>query len=422
MKAEYPVLPSGTLSDRCEEWDKARRARVDLPEMPSVAASPVETARIWLDLISAGVHVDFPWKPLVEAHVESGVKTLEQVESRDDPIVPSSIIISRNVARQGTLFGTPSYLARNSTGRLMYVEGWSEQHVENSLLRPPQYPVLPLQLYDLGVSQVKGADGKKVEKRGRGAPLALRIFLEAVFSVPLDERPGKNDLPRGMYLPPITLRDFLVMIYGEKANLYRPATHWHRIREALHVLGSSEARIPITTGVDSKGRRMGMDWQVVNPVGIPTHGYMDETVVFRVNMPPGSHNGPLVDRPKLREAGRVSAPLYRLNLSLAAYWWDPGRLRFPVGRGKNRKWVQSKQADRYPPVTDADLVAMCFPTGDMSVLTKTTAAGQRLNRARKALSQAIESGLCVRAANGAILPGTSWAGWAPGAESDLSVE
>ena len=54
-------------------------------------------------------------------------------------------------------------------------------------------------------------------------------------------------------------------------------------------------------------------------------GHRSERVQLAVDLPPGSGKGPLIDRPALRAAGVVSAPAYRLALSLSALWRQPGK-------------------------------------------------------------------------------------------------
>ena len=63
------------------------------------------------------------------------------------------------------------------------------------------------------------------------------------------------------------------------------------------------------------------------------------------------------------EAGVESAPAYRLALSLAFWWHDPGKMRVPIPRGGNRGklWRQTRRVERYPVVTNTELLAMTYP-------------------------------------------------------------
>ena len=94
---------------------------------------------------------------------------------------------------------------------------------------------------------------------------------------------------------------------------------------------------------------------------LPRDGRLDDWVQFVVDLPPGSERGALVDRTALRKAGVESAPSYRLALSLAFWWHDPGKMRTPTqrgGKGRGKLWRQTRQVERYPVVTDAELIAI----------------------------------------------------------------
>ena len=79
-----------------------------------------------------------------------------------------------------------------------------------------------------------------------------------------------------------------------------------------------------------------------------------------VDLPPGSGNGPQVSN-NLRLWGVKSAPAYRLLINLAYQWHNPGVTIIPVGKGKARRWVQVEDPERYPTITDSDLVVSHLP-------------------------------------------------------------
>ena len=62
---------------------------------------------------------------------------------------------------------------------------------------------------------------------------------------------------------------------------------------------------------------------------------------------------------KLGAWGVRSAPAYNALLNLAYRWFDPGVNRYPVGRGGH--YVQAQDSDRYPELSDADVVAITRP-------------------------------------------------------------
>ena len=100
---------------------------------------------------------------------------------------------------------------------------------------------------------------------------------------------------------------------------------------------------------------------MVSVTGIPRgSGALDDSVRIIVDLPAGSGNGPQVSD-NLRTWGVRSAVAYRLLINLAFHWHEPGRTHYPVGRGKNRHWLQSDNPEHYPPLTDAQLVAFSLP-------------------------------------------------------------
>ena len=205
-------------------------------------------------------------------------------------------------------------------------------------------PCLPLALYDLG-------DAPSTS-RGPSAPIPLRIFVEAVLAVPMDSR--ANDSPVAMR---VTLRDLLSWLYPNPRKP-RPNEYWPRLMAAFEALESPEARIPwYDTETGHGGLR-----RIVNISDIPRGpGKLDDLISIVVDLPPGSGNGPQVSD-NLRYWGVKSAAGYRALLNLAYRWFEPGRTHFPVGRGRNRHWVQASDPDRYPALTDDELIALCFPT------------------------------------------------------------
>ena len=91
-------------------------------------------------------------------------------------------------------------------------------------------PALPLALYDLG--------GGPTISRGRAAPLALRMFVESVLSVPMHER--ERGQPVAMS---VSLREFLQWLYPTRTPT--PAEYWPKLMRAIEALDSWDARIPL---------------------------------------------------------------------------------------------------------------------------------------------------------------------------------
>ena len=209
-------------------------------------------------------------------------------------------------------------------------------------------PALPLTLYDLGA-------GSAEEKRSQSAPLALRLFVESILAVPMGNR--NRGQPVAMS---VSLRELLAWLYPGNRQP-RPNEYWPRLMQAIEALDSPQARVPL---YDPGAKRTDLR-RVVSVTGIPRGaGALDDSVRIIVDLPAGSGNGPQVSD-NLRTWGVRSAVAYRLLINLAFHWHEPGRTHYPVGRGKNRHWLQSDNPEHYPPLTDAQLVALAYPISEI---------------------------------------------------------
>ena len=202
-------------------------------------------------------------------------------------------------------------------------------------------PALPLQLYQLGQATKHGG--------GRGAPLPLRLFIEAVMAVDMKDR--RSDNPVALQ---VTLRDLLNRLYPGPRKP-RPNEYWPRLVQAAEELDSMDARFPWQ---DPKTGHVTL-LRVVSVGGIPRGpDALDDLVRIVVDLPPGSGSGPLIT-PTLGAWGVRSAPAYNALINLAYRWYDPGVTRHPVGGG--RWWMQTLDPERYPELTDADVVTITKP-------------------------------------------------------------
>ena len=218
-------------------------------------------------------------------------------------------------------------------------------------LRMPDFPdvdatdgalALPVQLFDLGVGREKSY--------GNGAaPLALRLFVEALLALKVEDR-GR----RAVFT--VKLRDLLDRLYPNGRP--SPARYWPRLREAAELISSNNARIP---WYDHE-RRTGGLWQAVTVRNIPRGpGALDDRVTMEVYLPPTARRGPPVS-PNLPAWGMKSARAYRLLLNLPAHWWEEGTTYKPMGEGA--PWGMTHDADAYPVTTESGLVRMAHPTSE----------------------------------------------------------
>ena len=293
-----------------------------------------------------------------------------KVNRRTDPILPAKLAMVDPIDRRaGTLFSVAAHTLDSPTGQRI-LPGFGNEY------DPQHGPALPLRLYDLGA----GAAGLQ---GGRGAPLALRLFIEAVLSVPLADR----DQPVNM---DITLRELLAWMYPNGAPA--PNKYWPLLNEAVEAIEHPSARIDWWDPVRKRGGRR----RVVSVTDIPRGpGALDDLITLTVNLPPGSEQGPIIDRQRLRQWGLRSAPIYRAQIGLAYHWYWPGVTRMPIRDGKH--WWQIQDPERYPLATPAMLRSLLFPTSTQR---------QRRNlegKAREHLKRMIEAG-DVRLIQGRLLP------------------
>ena len=286
--------------------------------------------------VDDGEKVRWPLAPLVNAW-QNPPRPVEPSRRTTARVIPARLAMADITSpRNGRLLFSPAaHAGYGPDGQQLVMPGFAKPDSPS--------PALPLALYDLGA-------GPAISP-GKGAPLALRMFVESVLSVPMDER--ERGLPVAMS---ISLRDFLKWLYPTRTP--SPAEYWPRLMAAVDALDSWDARIPL---YDPETKRNELR-RVVSVGGIPRGpGALDESVRIIVDLPPGSGNGPQVSD-NLRSWGVKSAPAYRLLINLAYQWHNPGVTKIPVGKGKGRHWVQVDDPDRYPIINDTELVALTFPT------------------------------------------------------------
>ena len=272
------------------------------------------------------------------------------------------------LAQAGHSRPRPAMLSTRTTGRIIPAElGMATQadrragnpfshaaHVGEGQLVLPGFqtdrtaPALPLQLYDLGLGAVHA-------EKSTGAPLALRIFVESILAVSQQDRRGEGPVVISM-----TLRDLLNRLYPGPRRP-KPREYWPRLMKASETLDSTEARIPwYDPDIGRGGLRL-----VVSLVDIPRGpGALCDLVSIVVDLPPGSQNGPQVSD-NLGLWGLRHRREYRTLLNLPYWWHIPGQTVHPVGwraDGKGLHWQRATDPDRYPAMSDDELVDIVFPT------------------------------------------------------------
>lgn len=249
------------------------------------------------------------------------------------------------------------------------------------------------------------AGGRSGKQRGI-APVEMRIFIEALMSVPVGARNG------GLYRveSPLTGRPFTIEeIVGDwlqwKVKSYDTRFR-HNLNRALHSLRDLE--VPM-------GKHGGWYYPLLLHAveGMGLH----HRVSFLASLPKGSHVGPSVDRHVLRVLGKRSEPAYRAYLALC-FDWDRygghnGKLILPsrpvakrdregyllnanddliTGKGgvlvkspydkraiRTGKREPNPARTRYPEYYPDDLVRLCFPE---KAIAKAGTAARRVQQQR----------------------------------------
>ena len=161
---------------------------------------------------------------------------------------------------------------------------------------PSSVPSWLLSIYDQA--------GGITDTRGRGAPWALRLFVGALLSLPVEFRDGRQQM--------------IQLTTGELASWLLPGgwkrrpKDFTRLKAALHHLDRLRVPVPIA-GTSGGGLR------VVDCMLLP-FGYDRgrSPVVLRVSIPMSAARGARVDWNRLTRYGAESAPLYRAYLSVCA--------------------------------------------------------------------------------------------------------
>ena len=231
--ANGPLCPRQAKQEMCDRMTELLGTRIE-PPITLVGGLILTQERIvsipelherFRAASDAGERVTWPLAPLVAAW-QSPVREVEPNNRTRGRVIPGRLAMANGADnRVGRLLFSPA--AHSTAGS----DG--EQYVMPGFGRTDGFdpsPALPLALYDLGAGPAT--------TRGKGAPLALRIFVESVLSVPMHER--EKGQPVGLS---VSLRDFLTWLYPNR--LPTPYEYWQRLMVAVEALDSLEARIPL---------------------------------------------------------------------------------------------------------------------------------------------------------------------------------
>ena len=287
-----------------------------------------------------------PLTPLIAAW-QSGPLEVQAVRDADGSLRADSIIPRMAMRRElnsGTdrLYLTPAYAGTDSEGAQVAFRGFEAGRATGRI------PVLPVNLYDLGVEagEARGGHG--------GAPIPARMLVKLAAAPSAFVRHSERFLTYK-----ITLRDLRDALYPQQYLDGRPRRQrsvgeiWPRIREALRII-NQEARIPILDPKTGYGHfhhlvRINENFGRID---------LDTPIGVVLDIPPDVEGG--VQLPvRLDQWGAESAPAYRALIGLSFLWNEPGRTHAPT---KNGRWLRRTGLDPYDPINDEDAIALTFPS------------------------------------------------------------
>ena len=259
-------------------------------------------------------------------------------------------------------------------------------------------------------------------KKGRAAPISLRLFFELLMSVPLEARDFHCRLDvslrelRDWFYPAVERAD------GESRSSYKPSKHLPLIHRGIHEVHN------LYVEVTPPGANAPEAWHPIVARSRPLRD-LESQARFLIDLPPGSTRGALIDRRVARALGLKSALHYRSYISLCYFWDHYGhtkngkrelqstrplvarnsdslivdrqgmpmldRTGKPTERwnrgipldvnGKPTIWkhaareINPEALRRYPVLTDNDLVDLCYTTLEDEIATSDQLRNRRRN-------------------------------------------
>ena len=303
---------------------------------------------VWEAAAEENSRLKHPLAPLIAAW-QSGPAEVQAVRDSDgnlrgDTIVPRIAMRDSGNARADRLYLTPAHIASDREGTMATLPGFEDGAVRV----PGRIPVLPINLYDLGVEA-----GERRGGRGE-APIPARLLVKLAAAPSAFVRHGERFVTYQ-----VTLRDLRDTLYPPEYLDGRPRRQrsvgeiWPRIRESIRII-NQEARIPILEPRTGYGYyhhllRINENFGRID---------LDMPVNVVLDIPPNVEGG--VQLPiRLDQWGAESAPAYRALLGLSFLWHEPGRTHAPT---KDGRWLRRTGIEPHEPLTDEDAIALTFPS------------------------------------------------------------
>ena len=300
--------------------------------------------------------IKHPLAPLIHAWQEGPVEVLPVRNAdghlRGDTIMPR-ISMRDSGAQADRLYLTPAHIGVDADGAQTIFPGFEQGKIAGRI------PVLPVNLYDLGVEAGEARGG-----RG-GAPIPARMLVKLASAPSVSVRHGERFVTYA-----ITLRDLRDALYppefldGRTRRARSVGEIWPRIRQAIRII-NNEATIPVLDPKTGYGYYHSL--LRINE----NFGRIDLNMPINVvlDIPPEVEGGVQLPR-RLDLWGAESAPAYRALIGLSFLWHEPGRTHAPSGG----RWLRKTGLDPYAPLTDDDAISLAYPS---SVKTNRRELGRR---------------------------------------------
>ena len=300
---------------------------------------------VWTEAVEREPKLKHPLAPLIAAW-QSGPLEVQAVRDvtgslRGDTIAPRLAMRDGGNTRIDRLYLNPAHFGGDGEGGQMVLPGLKDGQATGRI------PVLPINLYDLGVQAGEGRGGQGT------APIPARMLVKLAAAPSAFVRHGERFVTYQ-----ITLRDLRDALYpperldGSPRKPPNVGRMWPRVRAAIRAI-NQDAQIPVLDSTTGYGRfhqllRISENFGRID-LNMPIHVVLD--------IPPEVAGG--VQLPKrLDQWGAESAPAYRALIGLSFLWHEPGRTHAPKGG----RWIRRTGLDPYDPLTDDDAIALAFPS------------------------------------------------------------
>ena len=298
----------------------------------------------WQEAIKSVQDLKHPLAPLINAW-HSGPMEVEAVRDanghlRGDTIAPR-IAMRESGAKTDRLYLSPAHIGLDGQGRQIAMTGFGEGNTTTRI------PVLPVELYDLGVKAGVSRGGLG------GAPVPARMLVKLAAAPSTSVRHGERFVTYSITLS--DLRDTLwpnERLDGSKRRQRSVRYIWPHIHNAIRII-NQDARIPVLNPDTGYGHfhhllRINENFGRID---------LDMPIGVVLDIPPEVYGGvQLPDR--LDQWGAESAPAYRALIGLSFLWHEPGRTHAPKGG----KWLRKTGLDPFDPLTDDDAIALAYPS------------------------------------------------------------